>query len=261
MTGNMSTQESSNAYSAVMAKMGRRHRAEVATLQREIKSLKSSCRQKGLIIFLLIIIAALLVFISYNVAETKVTVNALHTQSCIIEQQLDIIIEQQKALNKAVTPAADVELIPQASEPEPEMYDIPLSAELQEYTYRKCLEYGVDYLMVLAIMARESNFQADLISETGDYGLMQINISNLDYLTDAFGAQPDLLDPYQNIECGIFWLSGICQNNKDPHEILMTYNMNSRVARGYIERGQSSTRYSRGVLAAMEEIKKNRIEK
>lgn len=58
------------------------------------------------------------------------------------------------------------------------MYDIELSDELQEYTIGICEEYEVDPVMVFAIMGCESEYQADVISKTGDYGLMQINICN-----------------------------------------------------------------------------------
>ena len=37
--------------------------------------------------------------------------------------------------------------------------DLPLSEELQRYTYNRCQELGLEYEMVLAIMWRESRFQ------------------------------------------------------------------------------------------------------
>jgi soluble lytic murein transglycosylase-like protein len=137
-------------------------------------------------------------------------------------------------------------------------YDIPLSAELQEFTYEKSIQYDVDYIMVLAIMQKESGFRPDLVSESGDYGLMQINESNHQYLRESLGIT-DFLDPKQNIEAGVFFLSGIYENNTDPERILMVYNMGGRIAQGLWDLGRESTGYSRGVMRAMDEIRERRL--
>jgi hypothetical protein len=95
--------------------------------------------------------------------------------------------------------------VPAATEkPEPTIpiYSIPLSEELQAYTYRTCEEYGVDYEMVLALMDKESSYRAGVISKSDDYGLMQINTINHETLKDALGIT-DFLDPEQNILCGV----------------------------------------------------------
>jgi hypothetical protein len=51
-----------------------------------------------------------------------------------------------------------------SAEPEPastvRIYDIPLSEEMQAFTFNLCEEYGVDYEMVLAIMDKESDYTA-----------------------------------------------------------------------------------------------------
>lgn len=137
------------------------------------------------------------------------------------------------------------------------LYEIPLSKELQEYTYQKCVQYDVDYIMVLAIMQEESEYQADLVDQ-GNYGLMQINEGNFEYLTNALGIK-DFLDPKQNIEAGVFWLSGIFQNNSDPERILMVYNMNGSVAQEFWDLGRYSTWYSREVMRYMDEISEKQL--
>lgn len=138
-------------------------------------------------------------------------------------------------------------------------YDIPLSAELQEYTYEKSIKYDVDHVMVLAIMQVESHYKPDVISQNGDYGLMQINQSNHKYLEKSINTT-DFLDPEQNIEAGIVWLSGIYANNHDPNKILMVYNMSGNVAQELWERGIESTAYSREVLKGMDEIRERQVE-
>ena len=82
-----------------------------------------------------------------------------------------------------------------SQEPDPEptpaipIYDIPLSAELQTYTYQRCeamglVAPGVDYQTVLALMSKESGYTADAVSGTGDYGIMQINTVNHEWLRE-----------------------------------------------------------------------------
>lgn len=141
------------------------------------------------------------------------------------------------------------ETIPQAP-----LFDIPLSDELQEYTYWTCVDYDVDYMLVLAIMDVESDYRADAIG-SGNYGLMQINQSNHDYISETIGVT-DFLDPKQNIEAGIFWLSGITPD--DPSMKLMVYNMGGRRAKELWNQGIYSTSYSISVLSVVEELEGKR---
>jgi hypothetical protein len=83
--------------------------------------------------------------------------------------------------------------------------DIPLSYELQHYTYQRCLDEKLDYEMVLALMWRESGFQVDAVGHntngTQDSGVMQINDVNKGWLQEDHGIT-NLMDPYQNIDAG-----------------------------------------------------------
>ena len=99
-----------------------------------------------------------------------------------------------------------------SQEPDPEptpaipIYDIPLSAELQTYTYQRCeamglVAPGVDYQTVLALMSKESGYTADAVSGTGDYGIMQINTVNHEWLREELGIT-DFLDAEQSIDAG-----------------------------------------------------------
>lgn len=137
-------------------------------------------------------------------------------------------------------------------------YDIPLDKELQQFTYEKCKEYGVDYNLVIAIMKTESNFKVDLIYKnkngSRDQGIMQINtIHKENYTKLGF---TDMLDPYQNIEYGIILLSDISSSFDDEHLILLNYNMGTRGARKVMNRGITSSKYSRKVVEYKEELTK-----
>ena len=60
------------------------------------------------------------------------------------------------------------------------------SDELKSYTQSVCDEYNVDYSLALGVIYNESRFQSGLThvnsNGTVDYGLMQVNEVNFDYL-------------------------------------------------------------------------------
>lgn len=116
---------------------------------------------------------------------------------------------------------------------------------------RTCEQYDVDPREIFALIEKESGFDPGAVSGTADYGLMQLNQSNLTALQAAFG-DIDLLDPYQNIEAGIYWYAGIkAQGHGSIEKDLMVYNMGSRGAERQWDQGIYSTDYSRGVLDVM----------
>lgn len=135
--------------------------------------------------------------------------------------------------------------------------DIPLSLELQEYTYYICNAYDVDYDIVLAIMQVESKF-TNVISKSGnDFGICQINKVNHEWLDTQYGLN-DMLDERQNIKACVIILSDISKNEyfDTNDKILMAYNMGQGGARKAIESGTLSTEYTRKVNKAIEEIRK-----
>lgn len=116
---------------------------------------------------------------------------------------------------------------------------------------RTCEQYDINPREIFAIIERESGFDPGAVSGTADYGLMQLNHSNIPALKAAFG-DVDLMDPYQNIEAGIYWYAGIkAQGHGSIEKDLMVYNMGSRGAERKWSQGIYSTEYSRGVLEVM----------
>lgn len=74
---------------------------------------------------------------------------------------------------------AYMEVQPEA-EQEPELlYDVPMSDELQRYIREQAERQGVPFEIALAVIERESSYQPDAVSDTGDFGLMQITTSIL----------------------------------------------------------------------------------
>lgn len=150
------------------------------------------------------------------------------------------------------------------AEPTPEptpsipVYDIPLSVELQEYTYQRCealglVAPGIDYPTALALMGKESEYTADAVSATGDYGLMQINTINHDWLREDLGIT-DFLDAKQSIDAGTEMLAQLSAKYSDPHKVLMAYNMGEGGASKLWAQGITSSEYSRDIMARRAEI-------
>lgn len=132
-------------------------------------------------------------------------------------------------------------------------YDCPLSNELQDYIRTLCEESDISFPLVIAQIQVESEFRADAVSETNDYGLMQINKINHDWLREEYGIT-DFLDPYQNVRCGI----GILESNYllywDMDKALMAYNLGDSGARELWDEGIYSTEYTRKIRSAMESL-------
>lgn len=149
-----------------------------------------------------------------------------------------------------------VETMPIVTEPEkPYYFDVPLSDEIQDYIREKCEEYDVPMELVIAMIEHESSFRADVISKTNDYGLMQINTINHEWLSETLGVS-NFLDPYENILCGIYIISGHLEKTDGNIELaLMRYNCGATGARRLWEQGIYSTSYSRSIMALYESYK------
>ena len=137
-------------------------------------------------------------------------------------------------------------------------YDIPLETELQDYIRKECDEMNVEMELVLAIMKVESDFNSDVISDTNDYGLMQINIVNHESLQKKLSIY-DFLDPYDSARAGIYMLSGLdwCENDVQR---LMCYNMGVTGAIRAWNKGIQETEYSKKVLKTKEELREKSYE-
>ncbi len=129
-----------------------------------------------------------------------------------------------------------------------------LSEETQEFTYYLSKGYYIDFSFVMAIMYCESSFRADIVSKTNDYGLMQINKINHEWLSEKLGLN-DMTDPYQNIRAGIYILRNLFEKYDDPAKVLMAYNMGEYGASCLWEQGIYETSYSKRVLAKADEYK------
>lgn len=132
-------------------------------------------------------------------------------------------------------------------------YDVPLDTDIQDELFALCEEYDLDPALVLAIIEVESGFDADVISSTNDYGLMQINRSNFEWLAEDLGIV-DFLEPTQNLRAGCYILYQCLQmTDGATSKALMVCNMGLTAASELWDKGITGTSYTRAVLEAMED--------
>lgn len=157
-------------------------------------------------------------------------------------------------VKQTVATSTPQETTQEPEEERPRIYEnIPLNEELQAFTFRRCEEMGLDYEMVLAVMERESAFDPKAISATEDYGLMQINQCNHDWLKEELGIT-DFLDAKQSITAGTEILGRLAKKYDDLQQILMAYNMGEAGAGRLWKEGTTTSAYSRDIMARRAEI-------
>lgn len=134
------------------------------------------------------------------------------------------------------------------------LYDVPMNDELQRFVRERCEENGVPFEIAIALIGCESGYQTDALSVTDDYGLMQINSCNHEWLAEELGLD-DMMDPYQNITAGTYILGMAFKKYGDPHQALMAYNMGDNGMSRVWAEGHRSSAYSRAVMEAAKELK------
>lgn len=133
-------------------------------------------------------------------------------------------------------------------------YDVPLDDDLQEYIQDVCEEYGLDrYDIIIALIEKESSFREDVISKTNDYGYMQINEINHEWLSEELDID-DFLDGEQNILAGVYLLSGLYAKYEDIGLALMAYNCGEKGANDLWKQGIYSTEYTRTIMSIADEL-------
>lgn len=189
-------------------------------------------------------------------------VQALNDEICRLNVQVTELASENQSLSATLHKSNEkLRLFVDDTEvhaAEPTYYDIPLSKELQLYTYTRCVDYGIPehYELVLAMMWQESNYTPDIVSATDDYGIMQINACNHEWLSDLLGTT-NFLDVYQNIDAGTYIISKMLLKYGDEHKALMAYNMGENGAALNWDAGIYTSSYSREIIAKREAIKSN----
>jgi len=172
--------------------------------------------------------------------------------------QSKTIIKTETVVEMVEVPSYEADKLPEISEVF--YFDVPLSHSLQRFMYEVCADEEIPITLILAMIELESSFNPEVISKTDDYGLLQINSINHEWLEQQYQTA-DMLDPYQNVYCGTKIISSYIKKYEgDYTKALMAYNMGNYGASKAWENGIYSTGYTDRVLSLMqkyEEVVKN----
>lgn len=170
---------------------------------------------------------------------------AAHTVAYYKEQN-KMLVEVNTTLREVLA-SYDNEFFATSPTP-PRYFNVAMPEELQSYIWLLCCNYGIDehYELIYALIKHESKFDAAAVSRSSDYGLMQINECNHEWLSEELGIV-DFLDPYENVHGGIHMIASLLHKYDVP-DALMAYNMGENGAVKLWRRGIHSTTYTEQVL-------------
>ena len=200
-------------------------------------------------IIIVVIIAYLIGFFSLYalLAQSKKEADNAAQLAAYYQEQTATLAEENYLLRHVLSSYQQNDFL--AGNPTPPRYfDVALSEDLQSYIWVLCCNYGIEehYELVYAIIKQESQFNAAAISASNDWGLMQINACNHEWLSKELGIV-DFLDPYENVHGGIHIIASLLHKYDVP-DALMAYNMGEGNAAKLWRRGIHSTTYTDRVL-------------
>ncbi len=114
--------------------------------------------------------------------------------------------------------------------------------KLAKAIYEESVKYNHDPKFILALIAIESSFQNQSVSERGAKGLMQL----MPYVAESIALElgiewhgdPTLFNPFLNLRMGIHYLSRLILDFDDLRVAFVAYNYGPTYIKGLIERKQ-----------------------
>ena len=159
-----------------------------------------------------------------------------------IERVEEEAVEETSAETEVYIPEesteAETEVVsPETTIVETEYYDVPLSHALQDYIFKLCEERDIEPALVIAIIERESKYEASTVGDSGDsLGLMQIQPKWHSERMVRLGAK-DLLNPFDNVLVGIDILDELMDSGNSLEWALMAYNGGNAYAYRLVSEG------------------------
>ena len=101
---------------------------------------------------------------------------AIVIAKCSANTTIPDTYEEQATTDEATTTQTPATIHEQDTEVKTHLYyDIPLDEDLQDYILEVCHNYGVNHLIVLGMIEKESAFGPNVICDNGEaFGLMQV---------------------------------------------------------------------------------------
>jgi soluble lytic murein transglycosylase-like protein len=131
--------------------------------------------------------------------------------------------------------------------------------DLATVIYEEATRYNHDPKLILALIATESSFKNASVSERGAKGLMQLMPDVAEGIAQELGIEwtgdHNLFDPVINVKLGIYYLSRLTDDFKNPGLALTAYNYGPSYTRSLVNRRQRvPLNYYRRVLAFYQAI-------
>ena len=141
--------------------------------------------------------------------------------------------------------------------------------EISEVIMEESSSYGLDPMLVLAVIDVESKFQSGAVSPAGARGIMQIlpyvaqslvQKIGVHQLAHARSFRPEFLDdPVFNIKLGVYYLHDLKKNFRNLTHALTAYNMGPTETKNRLENDMDiPEEYSTLVLAAYQQYKNDK---
>ncbi len=111
--------------------------------------------------------------------------------------------------------------------------------KFSEYVSTYSEKYDIEEAWIYALIKAESNFEAQIVSQSGAIGLMQVMEKTASEVADNIGMETiDLTDPNCNIEIGTKYFSTLIKYYKDNYYLAITaYNAGIGTVEKWIDSG------------------------
>ncbi len=141
--------------------------------------------------------------------------------------------------------------------------------KVSETILHQCSGYGLDPMLVLAVIDVESKFQSTMVSPSGARGIMQILPDTGKALVQEVGwvadgqtkiFRPEILDdPILNIKLGIYYLQDLKKNFRSLSTALIAYNLGPTELKNRMDNDIAySDDYANLVFASYQKYKKTK---
>lgn len=173
------------------------------------------------------------------------------TEDIIHWKEEEVAIEEVES-EEVTIEEVEVDAVTEPEEEEVKFFNVPLSEDLQMHIFRECEKYNIAPEIIIAMIEKESYYDANEVSSHDARGLMQVMPKWHKERMKRLGCT-DLFDPYQNVTVGIDYVAELKEKNADLYWVLMAYNMGEKKATKNIK-AEKYTKYAISIVERAGEL-------
>lgn len=187
------------------------------------------------------IIFAIVALIAIIIAKCSAN-TTVHDTYEVQATKYSTVVPSDETIDEVTTTQTPAKIHEQDAEVKTHLYyDIPLDEDLQDYILEVCHDYGVNHLIVLGMIEKESTFGPNVIGDNGEaFGLMQVQPKWHQERMGRLGVT-DILDPYQNVLVGVDYFAEMLSYDRGIAWALMAYNGGATYANELTNEGAFSS--------------------